>query len=503
MSVNGGTQFGALSRSPPVVEQASVTGGRARDAGYLEASRRSGLPALGALSLLVILTFLAFLAVDCHGNDCSSRVLPRLGVIGLLTVILGFARLVPDFSVAHYGLVFGVIATVLMMSLAVALPMLSMGNRASASPTMLVALFVLYVFFRLPSSALLAIGLAAAATAFQAGLRMPFDEYAEVRTVVNLLMVNFLGFALARSIENRERRLFEEQERSARQEAQLRERSQIAEQAVADKNRLIAAIGHDLRQPLMAAHLHGEILRHQLTLGDRVGAERQARELVDGLEQLKGSIDQLLLASREDALGAGAVAVVALEPLLRRVSWVFEDECARRGLQLRVSSRDPTLVAHTDGEALFRVLVNLVGNAVKFSRPPGRRPDGRPAVRGIVLQVLARGDRVLIRVADNGIGMAAEELDRVWEAFYQSGPAISRHREGLGLGLYLVRRSLQKLPFHEVRLRSSPGLGTRFTLSMPRVNGNEEVIREVGGGASEDVGAGGSGDSKDSKDVSG
>ena len=100
--------------------------------------------------------------------------------------------------------------------------------------------------------------------------------------------------------------------------------------------------------------------------------------------------------------------------------------------------------------------------------PPGRRPDARQAVRGIVLQARARGDRAVIRVADNGIGMAPDELERVWDAFYQSGAALSRHREGLGLGLYLVRRSLQKLPFHEVGLRSSPGRGTRFTLSMPR-----------------------------------
>ena len=108
---------------------------------------------------------------------------------------------------------------------------------------------------------------------------------------------------------------------------------------------------------------------------------------------------------------------------------------------------------------------------------------GRPAAVTTIFEeisaALARGDRVLIRVADNGIGMAAEELDRVWEAFYQSGPGISRHREGLGLGLYLVRRSLQKLPFHEVRLRSSPGLGTRFTLSMPRVGGQEEGAEAV------------------------
>lgn len=440
-----------------------------RQSDYLEAARRSGLPALATLCVLAVATFAVFLLVDCRASDCQDHVLPRLVLMGELGLVFVVARFLPDFAVAHYDLVFGTLASLTMLSLAVALPMLSMGNRAAASPTMLVALFILYVFYRLPSWSLLAIGLLASILAFHNGIRMPFEDLADTRTIVNLLLVNLLGYALARSIEGRERRLFDEQQRSVRHEAELRERNQLAEQAIADKNRLIAAIGHDLRQPLMAACLHGEILGHQLARHDLAGVERQALELVDGLTQLKASVDQLLLASREAVPGGNVIGDIVIAPLLRRVSWVFEEDCARRGLEMRLVVRDPALMARTDGEALFRVLLNLVGNAVKFSCPPGIRPDGQRAVRGIILQAVAQGERVLIRVVDNGIGMVPEELDRVWEAFYQSGPAISRHSDrGLGLGLYLVRRALQKLPLHDVWLRSSPGRGTRFTVSMPR-----------------------------------
>ena len=434
----------------------------------LLAARTAGLASIGAVSLVAIAAYATFYFVDCSARDCSGRLLPRLIVISLLALTFSMTRWLRQAAIAHYGLVFGSLAVLLMAAVAITSRDLAGSDPASASPTLLVALFVLYVFFRLPSWALLAIGLGSGALAYHWGIRLPFVQDTEARTVVNLLLVNALGFALARSIEGRERRLFIEQQRTARQEAELRQRTLVAEQAIADKNRVLAAIGHDLRQPVMAAHMYGELLRHRLLQNDLVGADQQAAELTEGLGQLKISIDQLLLVSREEASGAGGVGDVLLEPLLRRVGWVFEEACARRGLALRLVVPDPALLARTDGEVLFRVLVNLVGNAVKFSRPPGRRPDARQAVRGIVLQARARGDRAVIRVADNGIGMAPDELERVWDAFYQSGAALSRHREGLGLGLYLVRRSLQKLPFHEVGLRSSPGRGTRFTLSMPR-----------------------------------
>lgn len=434
----------------------------------LVAARKAGLASLGVVCLVGIAAYATFFVFDCLHGDCAMRLLPRLVVVVLLAAIYVATRFFQRTVMAHYGLVFGSLAMLAMAAVALTTRGLTGPHAAGASPTLLVALFVLYVFFRLPSLALFAIGLATAALAYYMGIRLPFDHDADVRTVVNLVMVNALGFALARSIENRERRLFLEQQRTARQEAELRQRTLAAEQAISDKNRVLAAIGHDLRQPVMAAYLHCEILRHRLAQQDLAAADQQASELTKGLGQLKASIDQLLLVSREDLSGTGSVGDILLEPLLRRVGWVFEDECRRRRLELRLVVRDPTLAARTDGEALFRVLVNLVGNAVKFSRPPAQGADGRPAVRGIVLQALARADRAVIRVADNGIGMAPDELDRVWDAFYQSGPAISRHREGLGLGLYLVRRSLQKLPFHEVRLRSSPGQGTRFTLSMPR-----------------------------------
>ena len=435
---------------------------------YLRAVREAGLPALQVIAIVSIAAYLGYLFLDCSTSDCGGRVVPRLGLIGLNLALLAAARLTPRWTVDHYELVLGTLLILLVPATVLSSFRLLVNGGVATSPIVLLTLFVLYVFFRLPAWALLLIGVASSLVGYALGFRLPFSQEADLRTLVYLAMVHAIGFALARSIEQRERRLHVERLRVAHHEAELKERTRVAEQAIAEKNRLIASIGHDLRQPLMAARLHVDILRAQLEAGGGVAANLQAVELADGLAQLQTSVDNLLMVSRDAGKGSGFVADIRLEPVLHRVSWVFEDECRQRGLELRVVLRDPGLTVRTDGESLFRILVNLVGNAVKFSRPPGPRPDGRPAVRGIVLQAVARNDRVLIRVADNGIGMAAGELERVWDAFYQSGPAIARHREGLGLGLYLVRRTLQKLPFHEVGLRSSPNLGTRFTLSMPR-----------------------------------
>ena len=435
---------------------------------YLRAVREAGLPALQVIAIVSILGYLGYLFLDCSTSDCSGRVVPRLGLIGLNLALLATARLAPQFTVDHYDLVLGTLLVLLVPATVLSSFRLLVNGGVATSPIVLLVLFVLYVFFRLPAWALLLIGVGSSVAGYVLGFRFPVAQEEDLRTLVYLAMVHAVGFALARSIEQRERRLHVERLRVAHNEAELKERTRVAEQAIAEKNRLIASIGHDLRQPLMAARLHVDILRAQLNAGERAAAHRQAVELADGLAQVQTSVDNLLMESRDAGGASGFVADIRLESVLHRISWVFEDACRQRGLQLRVVLRDPTLTVHTDGESLFRVLVNLVGNAVKFSRPPSLRPDGRPAVRGIVLQAVACDDRVLIRVADNGIGMAAGERERVWDAFYQSGPAIARHREGLGLGLYLVRRTLQKLPFHEVSLRSSPNVGTRFTLSMPR-----------------------------------
>jgi signal transduction histidine kinase len=115
-------------------------------------------------------------------------------------------------------------------------------------------------------------------------------------------------------------------------------------------------------------------------------------------------------------------------------------------------------VIPTDRTKLKQVLLHLVSNAVKFTE------------RGTVEVGSERhGDRIVIRVRDSGIGIAAQDVDRLWEPFWQAQQAPSRRAAGTGLGLSLGRR-LARLLGGEISVESELGVGSTFTLELPRVH---------------------------------
>ncbi len=288
------------------------------------------------------------------------------------------------------------------------------------------------------------------------------------KTVVYFFLVNVLGYIMARAIERREQELLRQRRLTASATAELQARTAAAEPAIEDKNRLLAAIGHDLRQPLRAAALHSGFLRDRLAAGDLVGGTQQAEDVARGLEMLSLTVDQLLYATREDLARDGRLAAEPALSLLERVAWVFEDDCQDRGLVIKLKVSDPGLVLHTDREALFRVLLNLVGNAVKYAKVPAQPDaDGKPPIRGVVIRAVRRDRDCLITVSDNGIGMTPDECQHSWQPFYQAGSGVRRDRQGLGLGLYFVRQTVDNLPNHRVTLRSRYGRGSRFALLVP------------------------------------
>src|SRR5439155_1420223 len=104
-----------------------------------------------------------------------------------------------------------------------------------------------------------------------------------------------------------------------------------------------------------------------------------------------------------------------------------------------------------------QVLVNLIGNGVKFTPAGGR----------VVVSATPHGDQAWITVQDSGVGIAKEELARIWDPFYQVEPPLRRRHGGSGLGLTIVRR-LVELHGGVVRAESDgPGRGSRFTFTLP------------------------------------
>jgi CheY-like chemotaxis protein len=231
-------------------------------------------------------------------------------------------------------------------------------------------------------------------------------------------------------------------------------KSEQAEAASREKSRFMAAASHDLRQPMQALTLTVDALAGHLR--DRVGAQ-MLRRMHQSMEALNELFDSLLDLSRLDA---GQYPVlpgpVLLGPLLDALRDQYAAEAQARGLRLAVL---PTRACTRSDEVhLRRILSNLVGNAIKFTR------------HGSVCVAVRRAGSSAwrIEVRDSGPGIPADRQEAVFQEYVQLEDPETPRRQGLGLGLAIVRR-LAAAMGHPVSLRSRPGQGAVFALTVPRL----------------------------------
>lgn len=233
----------------------------------------------------------------------------------------------------------------------------------------------------------------------------------------------------------------------------LREKKEEAESATLAKSRFLAAASHDLRQPTHALGMFIARLT-QLTHDD------ETRHLIGNLDAsvhaLQDLLDALLDISRLDA---GVIQVqrrpVAVAELFRQLQGALGLSAEDKGLRFRVRPTQAWLL--TDPSLCYRVLLNLVTNAVRYT------------ASGTVLvacRVARDGAYVRLEVRDTGMGIAPEHQAAVFNEFYQVGNVERDRHKGLGLGLNIVQRTVQLLG-HELTLRSMPGQGTCFSLRVP------------------------------------
>jgi len=255
----------------------------------------------------------------------------------------------------------------------------------------------------------------------------------------------------------------EELEHSRTVEQQLRRE---AEQANRAKDEFLAMLGHELRNPLapITTALQLMKLRSDPALSkERTIIERQ----VDHLTRL---VDDLLDVSRitggkielnRQRLELASVVASAIEiasPLLEQRQHHLTVEVAPRGLPV---DGDPVRLA--------QVVSNLLTNAAKYTEPGGY----------IALHAAREGAAVVLKVKDNGIGIAADMLPRVFELFVQERQSIDRARGGLGLGLTIVR-TLVKMHGGTVSVHSQGhGLGSEFTLRLPAADSPAAAVADA------------------------
>jgi signal transduction histidine kinase len=332
---------------------------------------------------------------------------------------------------------------------------------AKATPSVVIGLFMMYGFLRLPILVSAAIGvLVGAAAVYWAPVVA--GENDTVRTTIYMCFANVLGLMTSVLTESRERELFLRRREAEEARREARFRLAVAEEAVAEKGRMIAAVSHDLRQPLCAASAFLGALMKRLADRDLDAAKNSGGRALDSVLALGKTLDQLEIAAKlEAALEGTQVRVVGLAQTMRSVLDAHWSRAEVAGVELRVKVPSGFVALRTDPRAVARALDNLVSNAIKFT---SLKPEGRKAV---LVAARLHGGQCHIEVCDTGPGITDEDSWKVWSPYVQLRQPHNDRVEGLGLGLYLVKSIVEQLQDHSVSLSSRPGRGSRFTLRVP------------------------------------
>jgi signal transduction histidine kinase len=229
-----------------------------------------------------------------------------------------------------------------------------------------------------------------------------------------------------------------------------------AEAASRAKDDFLAMLGHELRNPLSVISTSVAILERagdqsQAAVRSRLVIARQVRHLTDLVNDL---LDMTRVTSGKIALARRPLDAAEV---VRGCVATLAQAGKTRGHEIALAV-EPAWV-EGDETRLQQVITNLVLNAVKFTPPGG----------SITAGVRAEGDTVRLWVQDTGVGIAADVLPRVFDAFVQGQPASERSQGGLGLGLTLVHRLAQLHGGSVEAASGGPGHGATFTVRLPRV----------------------------------
>jgi len=225
---------------------------------------------------------------------------------------------------------------------------------------------------------------------------------------------------------------------------------QAAERANKANSAFLAAASHDLRQPVQALSLLNGALRRTVT-GER--ALEMVRNQEHSLTAMTNLLNSLLDISRLDA---GAITPeledFPVRRLIGRLSAEFSRQAQHKGLHFEAEACDA--LVRSDPNLLTEIIQNLVSNAIRYT------DNG-----GVILRCIETDGRCEIRVEDTGVGIEQDQLEDIFIEFHQvKTPGVNK--EGFGLGLAIVRR-LSDLLNHDIAVRSKPGRGSCFTLTVP------------------------------------
>ena len=258
--------------------------------------------------------------------------------------------------------------------------------------------------------------------------------------------------ALKDANEGLEQRVAERTQELSQLNQALTEAKSHAESANQSKTRFLAAVSHDLMQPLNAARLFSAALSHQ---GDGLSADAQqlVQHMDSSLRSAEELISDLLDISRlENGKITPDPKPFALNELFDTLGAEFKVLAQQQGLDFRV--RGSRLRVHSDMKLLRRILQNFLTNAFRYGKSP------------ILLGVRRQSGKLWLEVWDRGPGIADDKLQVIFEEFKRLDSHQTRAEKGLGLGL-AIADGLCRVLGHPLEVRSWPGKGSVFRVSVP------------------------------------
>src|SRR5256886_8606494 len=233
-----------------------------------------------------------------------------------------------------------------------------------------------------------------------------------------------------------------------------------AEQADASKTRFLATMSHELRTPLNAIIGFSEMIVHEEAMMLDAARRKEYAQLInDSGQHLLSVVNGILDISKMEA-GNYELAPELFAPRAALVNCcnLLALEARENGIDLISRAPDDLPEMSGDPRAFKQIMLNLVSNAIKFTERGGT----------VMASAGVEGARLILRVTDTGVGIAADDLKRIGDPFFQAGKTYQRRHEGTGLGLSIVK-SLVAMHGGEMNVQSRVDEGTTVTIALPLV----------------------------------
>lgn len=250
--------------------------------------------------------------------------------------------------------------------------------------------------------------------------------------------------------------LKERQEKIEIQAQELIEQRNELKQANATKDKFLSIIAHDLRNPFNTIIGLSELLLSDFEFFSREEVENQLKQILRAGEQTYGLLEDLLLwansqsgkmIARPGRVDAGEVCLDVIE--------LLKDQGIRKNISIKYSG-DETIMVQADCFMFRTIIRNLLSNAIKFTEQGGC----------VNVSVRLEAGEAVVSVSDNGVGIAPENLEKLWDITGQSSRAGTENEQGSGLGLLLCKEFVEKQG-GRIWVKSKLGRGSVFFFTMP------------------------------------